>query len=99
MDYFRAVMTYFLRVRAVTGVALALTALASAVMAQSWTLSGPSARFSHSAVFDPTSAQMIIFGGQSNGTNLNDLWLGVTSSAQNVTFTAMTATGTAPSAR
>jgi hypothetical protein len=69
--------------------------------AQVWTLSGPSSRHSHSAVFDPTTAQMIIFGGQASATNtdLNDVWLGVTSSQQNDRFTQVLPTGTLPPGR
>ncbi|HYM78923.1 MAG TPA: kelch repeat-containing protein [Candidatus Dormibacteraeota bacterium] len=69
--------------------------------AQVWTLEGPSSRHSHTAVFDPVSAQMIIFGGQSSatGASLNDVWLGVTSSTQSDSFTQEFPTGTAPQAR
>ncbi len=69
--------------------------------AQVWTLSGPSSRHSHTAVWDPTTAQMIIFGGQSTVTNtgLNDVWLGVTSSQQNDRFNQLLPTGTLPKGR
>ena len=69
--------------------------------AQVWTLAGPSSRHSHSAVFDPTTAQMIIFGGQASATStdLNDVWLGVTSSQQNDRFTQVIPTGTLPPGR
>jgi hypothetical protein len=73
--------------------------LIAASAAQTWTQSGPLARFSHSAVYDSGSGQMIMFGGQSSGSDLNDLWLGVTSSTQSVSFTGMTASGTPPSGR
>ena len=81
--------------------ALALLAPAPTLRAQTWTQSGPAARHSHTAVFDPTSRQAIIFGGRNStaGTDLNDLWLSVTSSKQNASFTNMVATGTAPSGR
>ncbi len=69
--------------------------------AQVWTLAGPSSRHSHSAVFDPTTAQMIIFGGQASATDtdLNDVWLGVTSSQQSDRFTQVLPTGTLPPGR
>jgi hypothetical protein len=69
--------------------------------AQVWTLSGPSSRHSHTAVWDPTTAQMIIFGGESSATNtgLNDVWLGVSSSNQDDRFTQLLPTGTLPPGR
>ncbi|PYX49453.1 MAG: hypothetical protein DMG79_08625, partial [Acidobacteria bacterium] len=69
--------------------------------AQVWTLSGPSSRHSHTAVFDPATRQMIIFGGQSTATNsdLNDVWLGVTSSQQSDQFNQLLPTGTLPPGR
>ena len=67
---------------------------------QTWTLHGPPGRSSHSAVYDPTSNQMIIFGGQSTtGQDLNDVWLGITASTQDDRFTAETPSGTAPQGR
>ena len=81
--------------------ALVLLALNSPLGAQSWTQSGPAARHSQTAVFDSTTRQMIIFGGRNSaaGTDLNDLWLGVTSSQQNASFSGMAASGSAPSGR
>ena len=69
--------------------------------AQVWTEEGPSSRHSHSAVYDPVSAQMIIFGGQETTTSqdLNDVWLGVTSTNQNDQFTQLSPSGTLPSGR
>jgi hypothetical protein len=71
------------------------------VSAQRWTLLGPPSRHSHSAVWDPTSAQMIIFGGLETFTNtdLNDLWLGKTATNLNDSFSALTPTGTPPQGR
>jgi hypothetical protein len=68
---------------------------------QAWSLHGPPGRKSHSAVWDPVSQQMIIFGGQqtSNNTNLNDVWLGVTTTGQSDSFIAETPSGQAPPAR
>src|SRR5258708_22082499 len=69
--------------------------------AQSWTLLGPPSRHSHSAVWDPVSAQMIIFGGVQTFTNtdLNDLWLGKTATNLNDSFSALAPTATAPQGR
>src|ERR1700690_1244320 len=69
--------------------------------AQTWTLHGPNSRHSHTAVWDPTSAQMIIFGGQETTTNtdLNDVWLGKTSTNLSDSFTAEAPTGTLPAGR
>ncbi|MGH9493743.1 MAG: Kelch repeat-containing protein [Candidatus Sulfotelmatobacter sp.] len=68
---------------------------------QAWTLHGPPGRKAPSAVWDPVSQQMIIFGGQqsSNSANLNDVWLGTTSTSQNDSFTQETPSGTPPAAR
>jgi uncharacterized protein YjdB len=68
---------------------------------QTWTLHGPPGRRSHSAVYDPISQQMIIFGGQQTptNTNLNDVWLGITSTTLSDSFTAESPSGTAPQAR
>jgi len=69
--------------------------------AQSWTLLGPPSRHSHSAVWDPVSAQMIIFGGLQTFTNtdLNDVWLGKTSTTLSDSFSALAPTGTPPQGR
>ena len=74
---------------------------APSVDAQTWALHGPNSRHSHSAVWDPTSAQMIIFGGQETTTNtdLNDVWLGKTSTNLDDSFTAEGPTGTLPAGR
>ena len=69
--------------------------------AQVWTLAGPQSRHSHTAVWDPNSAQMIIFGGQETSTNtdLADVWLGVTTAQQSDQFNQLLPTGTAPHGR
>src|SRR5260370_34821042 len=68
--------------------------------AQSWTLLGPPSRHSHSAVWDPVSAQMIIFGGLQTftKTDLNDVWLRKTGTNQNDRLIALAPTGTPPQA-
>ena len=71
------------------------------IQSQIWTLHGPPGRHSHSAVWDPNSQQMIIFGGEEAVSNapLNDVWLGTTSVSQNDSFTAESPTGQAPQGR
>lgn len=68
-----------------------------------WTQQGPVARFAHSAIYDPTSQQIVIFGGQqsANNANLNDVWLQTTSltNGSPLIYTALLPGGTAPSAR
>jgi hypothetical protein len=76
-------------------------AIAPSANAQSWTLLGPPSRHSHSAVWDPISSQMIIFGGLETFTNtdLNDVWVGKTSTSLSDSFSALSPTGTAPQGR
>ena len=66
-----------------------------------WTFSGPLGRRSHSAVFDPNSQQMIIFGGlqSATSTSVNEVWLGALTTTQNETFIAESPSGTAPQGR
>jgi len=68
-----------------------------------WTQEGPVPRFAHSAIYDPSSQQIVIFAGQqtSNSTNLNDVWLETTSltNGSPLIFTALLPGGTAPAAR
>lgn len=56
----------------------------------------PSPRDGHTAVWDPTNAQMLIFGGFNGGVEFNDLW--AYRPASN-TWVQLSPTGTAPSAR
>ncbi len=58
----------------------------------------PSARARHSAIFDVTALQMLVFGG--NGANgvLNDLW-SLGKSGSNAQWTNITPSGTPPSPR
>lgn len=65
-----------------------------------WTQDGPVARHSHSAVFDPDTSQMIIFGGVQTSTaaELNDLWLVSTADDRHLKATSIAATP-GPSAR
>ncbi len=75
----------------------------AAVSKATWSQRGPVARFSHTAVFDPTTQSTIIFGGQqtSDSTNLNDVWLSSTSISGDDpdTYTLLQPTGTAPAPR
>ena len=69
--------------------------------AQTWAQFGPLPRFSHTGVYDPSTRQTIVFGGQdpATGTNLNDLWLVSTGTDKHITDTGLTANGVPPSAR
>jgi hypothetical protein len=69
--------------------------------AQTWTQYGPLPRFAHSGVYDPTTKQTIVFGGQdpATDTDLNDLWLVSTGTDKHITDTSMAATGTLPAPR
>lgn len=69
--------------------------------AQTWTQYGPQPRFAHTGVYDLTTNQTIVFGGQDPATNtdLNDLWLVSTGTDKHITDTSMTANGTLPSPR
>jgi hypothetical protein len=80
---------------------LAFLSSVNLLSAQVWTLAGPSSRHSHTAVWDPTSRQMIIFGGleTSTLTDLNDVWVGITDASQNDRFTQVLPTGTPPPGR
>ncbi len=77
------------------------TALTVTASPGAWTLYGPQGRNSHSTVWDPNSKQMIIFGGIAAVTNanLNDVWLGTTSTSQSESFAQELPTGTAPQGR
>jgi hypothetical protein len=68
---------------------------------QTWTQYGPPARFAHTAVFDPASKKMIIFGGQDSATetDLNDVWLVDTSTSKNITSTSLLPGSSSPGAR
>lgn len=62
---------------AILGVNLSLGMCASQSSAQ-WTAFGPGLRYLHSAVYDSTTDQMIVFGGTDTGTvNYNDVWVNV----------------------
>jgi len=73
----------------------------SLATAQTWTQDGAPSRFSHTAVFDPASKKMVVFGGQNSATssNLNDLWLVSTSSLKFITSTQLNPNGSRPSGR
>lgn len=73
-------------------------------MAQQWSGSGPLPRYSHSAVLDPNTNKMIIFGGvltQLNGQGLDlaDLWWLNNTGGVNQSWTRVQASGPRPSAR
>lgn len=64
------------RVRSGLTIASVLVSLLSVARAQQWSLlTPPVPRFLTSAVYDPNSSQMIIFGGvHAGGTHMNDVW-------------------------
>ena len=68
---------------------------------QTWTQYGPPARFAHTAVFDPASKKMIVFGGQDSATetDLNDVWLVDTSTSKNITSTSLVPGSPSPAGR
>ncbi len=70
----------------------------SAATTCTWTAggSGPSARYGHAMAYDPATARVVLFGGQSGATLLGDVW--AWNGATN-TWTSVTPAGTAPSAR
>lgn len=74
------------------------------VAAQNWSSKGPIDRNSHSAVFDPTTNRMVVFGGRAysaSRANLNDLWRlnAATNASVGSTWTAVAPLGSKPSAR
>lgn len=48
--------------------------VATTVYGQTWSQLGPVARYGHSAVFDPTTQKMIVFGGLGANGPYNDAW-------------------------
>lgn len=72
-----------------------------ALNGQDWASDGPLPRISQSVVFDPSSKQMIIFGGQwtNNKANLNDVWFGQTFATLGLNLTQLVPTGTPPQGR
>ena len=74
-----------------------------AAAAQSWTqLKGPVGRDTFSAVFDPNSGRMIIFGGTTNNASdpdLNDVWWLVNPGGPGLGWVEAQPTGTAPAPR
>lgn len=53
---------------------VALYFVAAAAYGQSWSQLGPVARYGHTAVFDPITQQMIVFGGLGANGPFNDAW-------------------------
>jgi hypothetical protein len=84
----------------------AILCLCAGPASAQWTAHGPGPRYLHSAVFDSSTDQMIVFGGTDYGTtNYNDLWVtvNVMNSDCNPTcdldWVYDTPTGTPPAAR
>jgi uncharacterized protein (TIGR03437 family) len=59
----------------------------------------PSARSSHTAIFDFATAQMLIFGGTGSTGNLSDLWSLQKSQSNALQWTQLTPSGLLPTAR
>lgn len=84
---------------------IVLGMLIQTARAQSWSFNGPQPRAAHSAVQDPTTKQMIIFGGFPSDTtsqqNLNDVWRLLPSISLSGTqnWIAVHPTGTPPAQR
>ena len=57
----------------------------------------PSIRMSHSAIYDPVRDRMVVFGGYSGSSSLNDVW--ALSLAGTPSWTQLTPSGTPPIAR
>jgi len=90
------------------GAVIALLVFVPLVQAQtppSWTqlvpgVTAPQGRYAHSAVYDPGSNRLIVFGGQSIGVFLNDVWVLANANGQGGTpsWTLLAAIG-APAVR
>jgi hypothetical protein len=57
----------------------------------------PGARDAHSAIYDPVRDRMVVFGGSSSGSGLNDVW--ALSLAGTPAWTQLTPSGTPPGGR
>lgn len=86
---------------------ITLAGLAAFTHAQTWTQDGPQARYYTSAVYDASTDQMIVFGGQQgSAVPLNDVWAvpGIVAAGQTGTTTPyhwvqVFPSGTTPAAR
>ena len=84
-----------------------LGTFAQSAAAQSWSPNGPLPRYYHSAVLDPSTSRMIVFGGFPYGTNsqqnLNDVWRLVpptsTLGGSGLNWSLVRATGAPPAPR
>jgi hypothetical protein len=93
--------------RRVAGLGLTLALSGFAAAQTTWSQDGPVPRVHPSGVFDPTTDQMIVFGGLPYGTTvpLNDVWGNqqIVANAQvaepNLDWTPVVPTGTAPAGR
>src|ERR1035441_5965424 len=81
--------------------------LASSAAAQKWNRYGPGTRSQASSIYDPSTKQMIMFGGQHAPTNVDfhDVWAvknvieSSASTANNLNWVSVTTAGTVPSVR
>jgi hypothetical protein len=87
-------------------VVLAAGVTGAQALAQSWTSQGPIPRFGHSAVLDPSTNRMIVFGGSPATANetaplndFGDLWILQGAGAAISVWTQLKPTGAKPAAR
>lgn len=81
--------------------------LASSASAQKWNRYGPGTRSQATSIYDPSTRQMIMFGGQHAPTNVDfhDVWAvknvieSSASTANNLNWISVTTAGTVPSVR
>ena len=81
-----------------------LTTSSVGLTAQQWTNSGPLPRYSHSAVLDPSTNKMIVFGGvltqlSGLGLDLNDVWWLNNTGGSGLLWTRAPIAGTRPAPR
>jgi hypothetical protein len=96
---------FYKHISTISIISLLFLSLTSFTQAQSWnelfpTGSIPTARDTHTAVYDTTNNIMTIFGGN-NGSNLNDVWVLSTANGVGGTaaWTQLSPTGSAPMTR
>ncbi len=100
---------FYKRISTISIISILFLSLTSFIQAQGWirlisnetTLSAPTARSQHSAVYDSVNSRMIIFGGIPGVNDLNDVW--VLSNANGLggtpSWTQLTTTIRTPEAR
>jgi hypothetical protein len=94
------------KIASALGLTLCAVALVGQLAAQTWQVTGPINRLFHSAILDPNTSRMIVFGGEpadpgntQSLQNLNDVWRLTGAGGTNLSWTRMNPTGTAPAPR